>query len=86
MSSRPGSAFKFRAGPYEPHDIGRAFGVRYVVQGEIQFPGKRVAICAALTDTTNGVEYWAEHFDRKVDDLVEVQAEDAASVCESLAR
>jgi TolB-like protein/Tfp pilus assembly protein PilF len=75
-----GSAFKFRAGPYEPHDVGRALGVRYVVQGEIQFLGGRVGIYAALTDTTDGIEYWAEHFDRKIEDLVALQAEIAEAV------
>jgi TolB-like protein/DNA-binding winged helix-turn-helix (wHTH) protein/Flp pilus assembly protein TadD len=75
-----GSAFRFRAGPYDPRDIGRALGVRYVVQGEIQFLGGRVGVYVSLTDTLKGMEHWAEHFDRKLDQLVAVQAEIAEAV------
>jgi len=74
------SAFKFRAGPYDARDIGRALGVRYVVQGEVQFLGNGVGVHVTLSDATTATERWAEHFERKLDDIVAIQAEVAEAI------
>ena len=58
-----GSTFHFRAGPYDPRDIGRALGVRYVVQGDVQSLGSRIGVYASLADATVGTEIWADRLD-----------------------
>lgn len=70
-----GTAFKFRGAPQDPQVIASQLGVRYVLQGNIQFHGKRLRIHAALTDAVVGREVWADHFDRSVDDIFLVQDE-----------
>jgi TolB-like protein/tetratricopeptide (TPR) repeat protein len=68
-----GSTFQFRAGPYDPRDIGRALGVRYVVQGDVHVFGGRIGVYATLADATTGIELWADHFECKVQEVVELQ-------------
>ncbi|HEY8510241.1 MAG TPA: winged helix-turn-helix domain-containing protein [Steroidobacteraceae bacterium] len=70
-----GSAFKFRAGPYDPRDVGRALGVRYVVQGEVRAIGEQISVHAMLADAITGQERWAEHLRRPLRDILTVQGE-----------
>jgi TolB-like protein/Tfp pilus assembly protein PilF len=70
-----GSALKFRRGPYDPRDVGRALGVRYVVQGGIRKSGNRVRIRAELADAMAGQELWAEEYSRDVRGIVSLHAE-----------
>ncbi len=75
-----GTAFKFRGPSQDPTVIASQLGVRYVLQGNIQFHGNRVRIHAALTDAVVGREVWADHFDRAVDDIFLVQDEIAGII------
>jgi TolB-like protein/DNA-binding winged helix-turn-helix (wHTH) protein/Tfp pilus assembly protein PilF len=68
-----GSTFRFRAGPYDPCDIGRALGVRYVIQGDVRILGKRIGVSVSLADGTTGAEVWANHFESDVQDVIEIQ-------------
>lgn len=68
-----GSTFRFRSGPYDPRDIGRALGVRYVVQGDVHILASRIGVYASLADATTGVELWADHFECNLQDVVEIQ-------------
>lgn len=68
-----GSTFRFRAGPYDARDIGRALGVRYVVQGDVHVLASRIGVYATLADAATGVELWADHFECNVQDVVEIQ-------------
>lgn len=74
-----GSTFKFRNGPYDEQAVGRALGVRYVVQGHAQFHDGRVELHVALCDASEGSELWAEHYRRRLDDIVAMQ-EDVAEL------
>lgn len=70
-----GTAFKFAPGAHDVGDVSRRLGVRYVVQGNIQFGGPRVRINAALADGVEGREIWAENFDHKLEYVYEAQEE-----------
>jgi TolB-like protein/DNA-binding winged helix-turn-helix (wHTH) protein len=70
-----GSAFMFRNSTQDVKNIALRLGVRYVVQGDVQFLGSRIRIRAALTDAVAMREVWAEHFDRNVDDIFDIQDE-----------
>jgi TolB-like protein/DNA-binding winged helix-turn-helix (wHTH) protein len=70
-----GSAFMFRNSTEDVKSIAQRFGVRYVVQGNVQFVGNRVRVRAALSDAVAAREVWAEHFDRNVDDIFDIQDE-----------
>ncbi|MDX2154960.1 MAG: winged helix-turn-helix domain-containing protein [Hyphomicrobiaceae bacterium] len=70
-----GTALMFRGPSQDPMLIARKVGVRYVLQGAMQFNGSRLRIQAALTDAVGGREIWAEHYDRPLDDIFAVQDE-----------
>jgi TolB-like protein len=70
-----GSAFRFAARTHDVRAVGRMLGVRYVVQGHVQFSGRNVSINAALAEAVEGREVWAEHFHRKLEDIFETQQE-----------
>lgn len=79
-----GSAFKFRSGPYEARDVGRALGVRYVVQGHVQVSGNRINVHTVLADSVDSRERWAECFQRKLDDIFAIQDEIAEVIVGSV--
>ena len=68
-----GSAFSFAPGSHDVREISRKLGVRYVVQGNIQFDGAKMRINAALADGVEGREIWAEDFRGELEDVFETQ-------------
>jgi len=75
-----GSAFKFRAGPYDPRDVGRALGVRYVLQGTLRVNGAKIRVQAALADAVADRERWTENLDRPIKYIVALQDEIAERI------
>lgn len=70
-----GTAFKFSPVAHDVHEVSRKLGVRYVVQGNIQFGGPRLRINAALADGIEGREIWAENFNHPLEYVYEAQEE-----------
>lgn len=68
-----GTAFRFATGTHDVREVARKLGVRYVLQGHVQFEGEAVSVNAALADAIEGREIWAEHFHRKLDRVFELQ-------------
>lgn len=79
-----GSTFKFRAGPYDARDVGRALGVRYVVQGQVLEVGTEISVHTALADATTGRECWTERLRRPMRDILTVQEEIAELIVGSV--
>jgi TolB-like protein len=79
-----GSAFMFRGGDHYAHDVAQKLGVRYVMQGNIQFSGRKISVNAALADAVEGKEIWSEHFGGGVDDYFAIQEEIANLVVGSV--
>lgn len=79
-----GSTFMFRGGGHLVQDVARKLGVRYVVQGNIGFSGRRISVNVALADAVEGAEVWAQHFNGKVDDVFAIQEEIAGLVVGSI--
>lgn len=70
-----GSAFSFGPGPHDVREVSRRLGVRYVVQGHVQFGGAGLRIDVALADAVEGREVWAEGFPCRLEALFETQEE-----------
>ena len=79
-----GSAFMFRGGAHPVQDVARMLGVRYVVQGNIAFSGRRISVNVALADGVEGAEVWAEHFTGEFGDVFAIQEEIAGLVVGSI--
>jgi adenylate cyclase len=67
------SSFVFRGQGTPIAEIARKLGVQYVVEGSIRKSGKRVRITAQLIDANGDKHIWAEHYDRELEDIFEVQ-------------
>jgi DNA-binding SARP family transcriptional activator/TolB-like protein len=56
-------------------ELGRAFGVRYVLSGGVRRHGERVRVNAELIDAASSQCLWGERFDRELHDLFSIQDE-----------
>ncbi len=81
--SRSGVA-AFRGKSRNMKEIGRALGVRNVLEGSVQVSGDRVRVNAQLIDTQTDTQIWAEHYDRKVEDIFALQSELAQTIAAQL--
>ncbi|MCB1866940.1 MAG: winged helix-turn-helix domain-containing protein [Chromatiales bacterium] len=59
---------------------------RYSVNGSVQRNADHMQVHARLIDTRNGVQIWAQRYDRPITDLFEVQGEISADLTRALSR
>ena len=64
---------------------GANFGVRYVLEGSVRRGGDRIRVSAQLIDAVTGTHRWAEHYDRKLEDVFAVQDEVVRTIVAILA-
>ena len=69
------SALTYKGREADVRQIGRALGVRYVVEGSVQRRARRIRVNARLVDAETGAHLWAERFDKTVGDLLDMQQE-----------
>ncbi len=74
------STFPFRGQDLPPVEIGRALGVRYLLQGAVRRRGDRVRITADLVSAESGTQLWSESFDHRLDDIFAIQDEMAEAI------
>jgi len=64
--------------------VAEELGVRYVLEGSVQWSGSRVRITAQLIDTMTGDHLWAERYDRDLKDIFTVQDEITMKILQSM--
>jgi class 3 adenylate cyclase/TolB-like protein/Tfp pilus assembly protein PilF len=69
------TASTYRGKPVDAKAIGKELGVRYVLEGSVQPNGAQVRVNAQLIDAASGAHLWAEQFDTKRADLLQMQDE-----------
>jgi adenylate cyclase len=69
------SSFTYREASIDVRQVGRELDVLYVLEGSVRIAGNRARITAQLVETSTGNHIWAEHFDRSLEDVFEVQDE-----------
>ncbi len=79
------SVFTYKGKPVKVRDVGREFGVRYVLEGGVQRSGSRVRITAQLVDAGTGYHIWAERYDREVTDIFALQDEVTQQIVRAMA-
>jgi adenylate cyclase len=79
------SSFQYKGKAIDVRQVGRELGVRYVLEGSVRRGGDRLRISAQLIDATTGGHRWAEHYDRKLDDVFAVQDEIVGTIVTILA-
>lgn len=79
------SSFQYKGKLIDVRQVGRALGVRYVLQGSIRRCGEGVRVSLQLVDAQTGAHRWAEHYDRQIGEVFQVQDQVAHSVAAILA-
>ena len=74
------------AGEADARKVGRSLGVDYLLEGSVRPGPGRVRISAALVRTKDGTRLWSETYDRKLDDILDIQSAIGLAVANSLKR
>src|ERR1700722_16601542 len=69
------TAFTFKGKNVDAREIGKEFGVRYVLEGSVQRDVDRIRVNVQLIDAGTGNHIWAERFDKPLSDLFKMQDE-----------
>ena len=64
--------------------LSRDLGVSYVLDGRVRRSGKRVRISTQLVQLKDGIQLWAETYDRDISDILSVQADVAQAVARKI--
>jgi serine/threonine protein kinase/Flp pilus assembly protein TadD len=65
-------------------DIGKALGVRYLLEGSVRKAGDQVRINVQLIDATSGFQVWADDFTGEMKDVFTLQEQAAMKIAQSL--
>jgi serine/threonine protein kinase/Tfp pilus assembly protein PilF len=65
-------------------DIGKALGVRYLLEGSVRKAGDQVRINVQLIDSTSGFQVWADDFVGEMKDVFTLQEQAAMKIAQSL--
>ncbi|MFN3592497.1 MAG: TIR domain-containing protein [Thermaurantiacus sp.] len=69
-----------------PQQLGRAFGVRYLLDGKVRRAGERLRILLRVLEAETGAQVWADRYDVTLDDIFDLQdriATEVAAVIDS---
>jgi adenylate cyclase len=69
------SVMGFNSNNVDIKNVSQALHVQYVLTGSVVKNKNRLRVAVQLTDAANGVQLWADRFDRSLDDLFAVQDE-----------
>ena len=64
--------------------IGRALGVRHLLEGSLRRDGDRIRLHVSLVDTRDGHEVWSEAYDHKLADAINLQGVLAQDIADTL--
>jgi TolB-like protein/Tfp pilus assembly protein PilF len=78
------SAFAFKGKNEDVREIGSKLNVAFVLEGSVRKAGNKVRITAQLINTSDGYHIWSEVYDRKLDDIFEVQDEISRKITHTL--
>jgi TolB-like protein/Tfp pilus assembly protein PilF len=65
--------------------VGRAMGVRHLVEGSVRRAGARVRVVARLVNATNGFRSWGQTYERPAEDLLALEEDIAKEVATAIA-
>ena len=78
------SAFSFKGRNIEIPTVAQQLDVAYVLEGSVRRAGKQLRITAQLIEARSDTHLWSETYDRKLDNIFQIQDEIAASVVDAL--
>jgi TolB-like protein/DNA-binding winged helix-turn-helix (wHTH) protein/Tfp pilus assembly protein PilF len=78
------SAFRYKGREADLKTVGRDLKVRTVLTGKMIQRGDRLVVQTELVDLANDAQLWGGHFNRKLEDIFDVQEELARQISENL--
>jgi TolB-like protein len=78
------TAFTFKGRAVDAKSIGRDLDVRYMLNGSVRRAGDRMRIGVQVANTETGGNLWADRFDRRVADMLEMQDEIVGHIAATL--
>ncbi|MGB5579380.1 MAG: hypothetical protein WBM68_02345, partial [Woeseia sp.] len=78
------SSFQFKGEAGDVANIGKALGVRNLLEGSVRRQGDTIRVTAQLIDAQNGFHLWSGNYDRKLQDIFAIQDDIAAKVVDAL--
>jgi TolB-like protein/Tfp pilus assembly protein PilF len=78
------SAFSFKGKNIEIPTVAQQLNVAYVLEGSVRTAGTQLRITAQLIEARSDTHLWSETYDRKLDNIFQIQDEIAASVVDAL--
>jgi len=76
------SSFFFKGKNQSITEIGKQLHVSTILEGSVRLSGKKIRITAQLIQVEEDFHFWSETWDRKLDDIFEIQEEVALAVAE----
>jgi TolB-like protein/class 3 adenylate cyclase/Flp pilus assembly protein TadD len=83
VASRTAS-FYYKGKDIDVATIAQRLMVGHVLSGSVQRDGDRIRVTAAVDDAETGNLLWSESYDRRVDDILDIQSEIARSVAAAI--
>lgn len=78
------STFIFKGPAVDLRQVGRELNVGSVLEGSVRKSGDRLKVTVRLVEVASGYELWSETYERRIDDVFEVQDDIARSVVAAL--
>jgi adenylate cyclase len=78
------STFAFKDRATDIRTIGTALGAAYVVEGSARRSGDQLRVVAQLIDARSGTHLWSRSYDRRVEDVFEMQSDLTSRIVASL--
>ena len=79
------SVQKYRGNTAEDvREIAQTLGVAHLLEGSVQRVGNQVRVTAQLIDARTDAHVWADHYDRELADVFEIQSQIAQAIVEQL--
>ncbi len=80
------SAFSFKGKKMDAMEIGRTLGVDAIVIGTVVQRGASLTITSELVRVSNATLLWGEKYNRRADDVLQVEGEIATTIAQTLRR
>jgi TolB-like protein len=79
------SSFTYKGRAVDVKQVGREFGVRYVLEGSVRKAANRVRVTGQLIDVSTGAHLWGDRFEGALEDIFDLQDQVTASVIGAIA-
>ena len=78
------SAFAYKGTNQDLREVGRELDVDYLLEGSVRKSGEQIRITVQLIDTETNSHLWSDTYDRRLENVFEIQSEIAEAVAEEL--